>query len=108
MAYTPTVWATGDVITAAKLNKAENGIAAADRSLLVVTEDAENTLSEKWEDIFAAYPFVIYKAEISGVADVYIPISQMSAAEGAYNVVFDNTTYTASAEDGYPEKVIQG
>lgn len=29
MAYTPTVWETGDVITAAKLNKAEEGIAAA-------------------------------------------------------------------------------
>lgn len=29
MAYTPTEWATGDVITAEKLNKAENGIAAA-------------------------------------------------------------------------------
>ena len=29
MAYTPTVWETGDVITAVKLNKAENGIAAA-------------------------------------------------------------------------------
>ena len=28
MAYIPTVWATGDVITAEKLNKAEEGIAA--------------------------------------------------------------------------------
>lgn len=37
MAYTPTVWATGDVITAAKLNKAENGIAAASDEVLVIT-----------------------------------------------------------------------
>jgi len=29
MAYTPTVWQNGDTITAEKLNKAENGIAAA-------------------------------------------------------------------------------
>lgn len=29
MAYTPTVWETGDTITAEKLNKAEQGIAAA-------------------------------------------------------------------------------
>lgn len=29
MAYTPTVWATGDTITAEKLNKMENGIAGA-------------------------------------------------------------------------------
>ena len=26
MAYTPTVWANGDVITADKLNKLENGV----------------------------------------------------------------------------------
>lgn len=29
MAYTPTVWETGDTITAVKLNKMENGIAGA-------------------------------------------------------------------------------
>lgn len=29
MAYTPTEWATGDIITAEKLNKMENGIAVA-------------------------------------------------------------------------------
>lgn len=29
MAYTPTVWATGDIITAEKLNKMEQGIAGA-------------------------------------------------------------------------------
>lgn len=42
MAYTPTVWETGDVITAEKLNKAENGIAAASASsspLFVLTVD---------------------------------------------------------------------
>lgn len=42
MAYTPTVWATGDIITAEKLNKAENGIAAASASsypLFVLTVD---------------------------------------------------------------------
>ena len=29
MSYTPTVWATGDVVTAEKLNKLEQGVAAA-------------------------------------------------------------------------------
>ena len=40
MAYTPTEWQTGDVITAEKLNKAEEGIAAA--SMKLVTIDANN------------------------------------------------------------------
>ena len=41
MAYTPTVWATGDTITAEKLNKAENGIAAASVDELPVVEAAD-------------------------------------------------------------------
>ena len=36
MAYTPTVWETGDVITAAKLNKAEQGIATAGSAAIKV------------------------------------------------------------------------
>ena len=35
MAYTPTVWANGDVITADKLNKLENGVAL---SLIHISE----------------------------------------------------------------------
>lgn len=36
MAYTPTEWATGDVITAQKLNKAENAIAANDAAIAAI------------------------------------------------------------------------
>ena len=35
MTYTPTVWETGDVITAEKLNKAENGIEAASEAGII-------------------------------------------------------------------------
>lgn len=38
MAYVPTVWATGDIITAEKLNKAEQGIANAGIVLTIVPE----------------------------------------------------------------------
>ena len=41
MAYTPTVWVTGDVITAVKLNKAENGIAAASVAELPSVSDTD-------------------------------------------------------------------
>ena len=40
MAYTPTQWETGDIITAEKLNKAEEGIAA--NSTLTVTVTMES------------------------------------------------------------------
>lgn len=36
MAYTPTEWATGDVITAEKLNKAEGGIEANSKAIYTV------------------------------------------------------------------------
>lgn len=53
MAYTPTVWVTGDVITAVKLNKAENGIKAAYPVVLSVTIDDNNTihLGKSWDDL---------------------------------------------------------
>ena len=54
MAYTPTEWQTGDIITAEKLNKAEEGIAAAS---FVVTGSYENgtlTLDQETQDIISA------------------------------------------------------
>lgn len=47
MGYIPTEWQTGDVITAEKLNKAEEGIAAASMKLVVIDanqKDASNKI----------------------------------------------------------------
>lgn len=53
MAYIPTEWATGDVITAEKLNKAENGIAAAGAYIVEVSEmlPAGATLYASYNDL---------------------------------------------------------
>ena len=52
MAYTPTVWETGDVITAEKLNKAEKGIAEASDAAFYVTftDDGETATADKTMD----------------------------------------------------------
>ena len=42
MAYTPTTWKSGDVVTSAKLNKLENGVANAS-TLIVTIEDGEES-----------------------------------------------------------------
>lgn len=42
MAYIPTEWATGDVITAEKLNKAENGIAANSGMIYVAAAEIQD------------------------------------------------------------------
>ena len=61
MAYTKTVWETGDVITAAKLNNAENGIKAANDQIyrlhVVVTMDGDNpvfTPAATYSDVLSA------------------------------------------------------
>lgn len=59
MAYIPTVWQTGDVITAEKLNKAEQGIADASTPMLITmtwVQDNVWYISEsKMTDAIAAY-----------------------------------------------------
>lgn len=54
MGYIPTEWQTGDVITAEKLNKAEEGIAAAGAYMVPAvldTETSEVILQASFDDI---------------------------------------------------------
>ena len=55
MSYTPTTWATGDTVTATKLNKMEQGIANAG-SVAVVCVDFANA-TNKWEGSVSAEVF---------------------------------------------------
>lgn len=71
MAYTPTVWETGEVITAEKLNKAENGIAAASADKILLTGKIESS-------DMTTYTFTLLTgdaAEISIDKEVYIRAS---------------------------------
>ena len=56
MAYTPTEWETGDVITAEKLNKAEQGIAAASAFVCSIefASATAATIDQAYADIVAA------------------------------------------------------
>ena len=45
MAYNKTTWANGDVITAQKLNNAENGIAANDEEITGLKDDLSTSAS---------------------------------------------------------------
>ncbi len=70
MAYTPTVWATGDIITAEKLNKAEQGIADASEYVVPMTYDGETftyTLGTSFNELkeHRSMPIVIH-SESSG------------------------------------------
>ena len=101
MAYEPTVWKSGDVVTSAKLNNIESGIV---NSLLVVTADEDNALDHTYAEIEAAN-FVVFKnAESSVVA--FTPISVCGFTAGHYIVGFEidgnPTIYAATSKDEYP------
>lgn len=57
MAYEPTIWKSGDVVTSAKLNKIEQGIAGA--GIFIVNADMDEnddiTLDKTLAEIIAAY-----------------------------------------------------
>ena len=54
MAYTPTTWATGDTITAAKMNKLENGVANAGSVLIVTYNNDTGRLDKTVQEIYDA------------------------------------------------------
>lgn len=58
MAYTPTTWATGDTVTATKLNKIEQGIANAGSAMIVnvVNNALDKTYTEIYDAITSGVP----------------------------------------------------
>jgi len=54
MSYTPTSWSTGDTITAAAMNKIENGIANAASALIVNLDRNTGTLDKTFLEIYTA------------------------------------------------------
>ena len=56
MSYTPTEWQTGDVVTAEKLNKLENGVMSGALYMLVTYDENTgiSTLDASYDDIISA------------------------------------------------------
>lgn len=69
MAYEPTNWAKGDVITSAKLNKLEQGVAG---QILFATQEVQSSgygavLDKTWQEIHDAdIRFVVMRSETGG------------------------------------------
>lgn len=117
MAYIPTEWQTGDIITAEKLNKLENGVAGIGNGVVLAewTGPELDTLSLTWKQIYdyalAGIPvFTVYSEPDFGGFN-------MSVVGGAYPDIANNryvvllcelsnagqtsTLYCATADD-YP------
>jgi len=95
MAYTPTVWETGDTITAVKLNKEEQGIADATPIICQVEfNDARTgaTIDTAYSVIKAAF-----------LAGKNILFQEFNADDGVYQNMVLNSI--ADAVDDYPNMV---
>lgn len=110
MAYTPTEWETGDVITADLLNHAEQGIADASPLILETTyDDATHvmTIEGKFSDISDAFSAgrLIYvidpsgaRTEVQSVIDdsLYVYVMMIISSEYSY------VKFTAVDENSKP------
>ena len=77
MSYTPTVWASGDIVTSTKLNKLENGVASAGGgggAFIVHMNAKSGALDKTWQEI--------HDAALTGI--VYVVLS---ADDGVYPFV---------------------
>ena len=116
MSYEPTNWKTGDVVTAAKLNKLENGVAegggGGSGALIVnINTDLETgvmTMDKTWHEIFDA-PYCVMKSVTTSGAyqSGFAVVAYTANTDGvAYNVIIASGSsvqiFTTDSPDGYP------
>ncbi len=103
MAYTKNTWADGDIVTSAKLNHMEDGIANADG--IMVINDTDNGLDKTWQEIYNAMAqgkVCVVRSDHGtpeGGINTFMVIS-VYVAEGTYTLTADMYTYRASSATG--------
>lgn len=105
MTYEPTNWKDGDLVTSAKLNKMEQGIASGGGILFVsITPVSESSLEldKTWQEIYDA-SFVVFtyfgeeqKTVITSYY-AYVDVNSYHVELGSYDLVTDSP-------DGYPQR----
>lgn len=118
MAYEPTTWECGDVVTAELLNKLEQAVAELSESggsaePLTVNrtyEKGTTTLDKTWQEICDAFPNV--RIARSDDPNAYDAVSSVYKYGTSYcvDILNDSTSdtvkylqYMTSSTDGYPE-----
>lgn len=104
MAYEKQTWQTGDVVTSAKLNHMEDGIAGAGGGTLVVHDDGSGTLDKTWKEVADA-GFAVLQAD--SIVTVLAQVTT-GGAQNPWALVFLNLStqqplvFTTDSENGYP------
>lgn len=116
MSYTPNTWKSGDVVTSAKLNNIEQGIANAGALLVTATWDDNGcTLDKTWQEIHDAAPSVLIygcdDVEESTYCYIFCMVATIKPIGGgadkyvvkAYDYVESATmTFESASSGGYP------
>lgn len=111
MAYTKQTWATGDVITAEKLNHREDGVAGAGGVLVVhinFTQDGNYTvytLDKTWQEIYDALDSGLVCSLVEGGEGSFYQygFDGVEVLDDVYYVNSNIRTYQTDAASGYPQ-----
>lgn len=114
MSYTPTNWVSGDIITSAKLNKLENGVAAAGGLVVNITADETDpdtlVMDVKAGDLYAALEagrYVSYRSYeegfgyTNGSANGYL-YDETNGYQFSISMNLSGFEFVAQTADDYP------
>lgn len=110
MAYTKNTWVTGDIVSSAKLNHMEDGIANAESVFIVGGVSfgeggaLVGTLDKTWQEIHDAMQSKICVAVIKTSDNGFTQklITNVDEVFGAYSVFIAETQFSTDTADGYP------
>lgn len=112
MEYTPTEWKNGDVITAEKLNKLEQGIANSNSGMLEVIMTAKGAsdeegfqLNKTWQEIYDAFPnvYIVQRSEDANETLDKSGIKSVGKDNSVYMVLPSlMPSFSTNSADDYP------
>ena len=103
MSYEPNTWATGDVITADKLNHIEQGISGVVFHITAQDNTLDATYSEVKAALDAGRICIVKK---SGESTIQLVVSCYAIDSDYYVTTENSTNYIADSLDGYPIAVL--
>ena len=108
MSYEPTNWQAGDIVTSAKLNKIEQGIASRDMvEGIMEINSSIITLNKTWQEIWDNnYTIIVFINKNDSSFKSFIPILTLMTNEGTYTVMAGTSSsiknFTCNSPYDYP------
>lgn len=109
MAYEPTTWASGDTITATKMNKIEQGIANGGGAFVVndTLSGGTHTLDKTWNEIYTAFSSGKNVLVSDDGTSLFSVLSVYGDDGYGYYVTINRgdssfNTFSTDTSDGYP------